>query len=107
MANNQLELEQEEAAPEMLPLQPLSSSGQRKQQNKGIAWVLTSFIFCPCHLPITLGILAAIFGGTALGAFFIRYSILAGTIITLIWLAGTWYSFRLLRAKSTTACSIR
>ncbi|HLG75581.1 MAG TPA: hypothetical protein VKX46_04165, partial [Ktedonobacteraceae bacterium] len=73
-------------------LEPLSTTRERSQaqqpvkterskRRRGITWVLGSFLFCPCHLPITLGILAAVFGGTALGAFFIRYSIIAGVII--------------------------
>lgn len=85
--------------------QPVTT--EKGKRRRGITWVLGSFLLCPCHLPITLGILTAVFGGTALGAFFIHYSIIAGVIITLLWLAGTWYGFRLLRAKSPTACAIR
>ena len=86
--------------------QQTSSPSQNKAQRHGIAWVMGSFLFCPCHLPLTLGLLAAIFGGTALGAVLVHYSLIAGVVITLIWAAGTWYGFRKLRATSTSACAI-
>ena len=104
MASTQLELApQTPAQKEQLAT---SSLKQNKAQRHGIAWVIGSFLFCPCHLPLTLGLLAAIFGGTALGAVFVHYSLIAGVIITAIWVAGTWYGFRKLRATSTIACAI-
>ena len=36
---------------------------------KGMALLATGILACPCHLPLTLGLLAVVFGGTALGAF--------------------------------------
>ncbi len=90
--------------------QPTTSSAsqdkRKKSQRHGIAWVMGSFLFCPCHLPLTLGLLAAIFGGTALDAVLVHYSLIAGVIITTIWATGTWYGFRKLRAKSTVTCAI-
>ena len=35
-----------------------------RQEGRGMAWMIGAFIFCPCHLPITLSILALLFGGT-------------------------------------------
>ena len=104
MIQNQLEQIPQETVTTAPPAK-LYSSYSSKQQRRGVAWVLGSFIFCPCHLPLTLGVLAAIFSGTALGAFVIHYSLLAGAIITLVWAAGTWYGFRQLRARQT--CAIR
>ncbi len=83
-----------------------TSPSQNKAQRHGIVWIMGSFLFCPCHLPLTLGLLAAIFGGTALGAVLVHYSLIAGIVITSIWATGTWYGFRKLRATSTTACAI-
>jgi hypothetical protein len=89
------------------PETPLYVSDNGKKQRQGVAWVLGSFVFCPCHLPFTLGLLAAIFSGTALGAVVTHYSIIAGIIITLVWASGTWYGFRKLRAsQKTAACAI-
>lgn len=83
---------------------PVYETGKQK---RGIAVILGSFIFCPCHLPLTLGLLAALFGGTVLGAFLLRYSILVGIVTTLIWLVGTWYGFRQMRARTTCALPVR
>jgi Fe2+ transport system protein B len=105
MAYSQTELApQVPALKEQTTILSPSQDKSKKTQRHGIAWVMGSFLFCPCHLPLTLGLLAAIFGGTALGAVLVHYSILAGVIITSIWAAGTWYGFRKLRA--TTACAI-
>ena len=83
------------------------TQNKSKAQRHGIAWVMGSFLFCPCHLPLTLGLLVAIFGGTVLGTVVVHYSLLVGVLITLIWAAGTWYGFRKLRAsQSTVACAI-
>ncbi len=106
MTRSQLELASPQPVQKELPARPSPTRNENKTQRHGIAWVLGSFLFCPCHLPLTLGLLAAIFGGTALGAVVVHYSLLAGVIITLIWVAGTWYGFRKLRATSTTACAI-
>ena len=37
-------------------------------ERRGRRWIFGSFAFCPCHLPLTLGILVTVFGGTAAGA---------------------------------------
>jgi len=105
MTQRHLELELQTPTHEE-PSNTLARS-QNKAQRHGIAWVMGSFLFCPCHLPLTLGLLAAIFGGTALGAFVVHYSLLAGGVITLLWVTGTWYGFRKLRStRSAVACAI-
>ena len=91
--------------PEAVDVRPTNNDS--RQQKRGIAWVLGSFLFCPCHLPLTLGLLAAIFSGTALGGVVLHYSLFAGAIVTLIWAAGTWYGFRQLRARQTCAIPLR
>ena len=96
-------LQSQESTFDAPPANVRSSSNVGKQQQRGTLWVIGSFVFCPCHLPITLGLLAAIFSGTALGALVVHYSIIAGTITTLIWAVGTWYGFRQLRARQTCA----
>jgi len=74
----------------------------RRNQRRGILCIIGSFAFCPCHIPITLGILIMLFSGTALGAFLVDNIILVGAGITLLWIAGTWYGFRQLRSTKCT-----
>jgi len=66
-------------------------------EKRGMMWVIGAFVFCPCHLPITLGVLALLFGGTAAGALLRAHPYVAGTVVTLLWAAGTWRGFRLVR----------
>ena len=64
---------------------------------RGVAWVIGSFALCPCHLPITLAVMAAVLSGTALGVLFRSHLFLAGAIISITWLAGTLHGFNLMR----------
>ena len=70
-------------------------------QNRGLIWVIGAFLICPCHLPITLGLGAMLLAGTAAGAALQGHPVIAGTIISLAWVAATWRGFRLLRISSS------
>lgn len=75
-------------------------------ERRGRRWIFGSFIFCPCHLPLTLGILATVLGGSALGAMVRDHAWLAGSVITAAWVAGTWRGFRLVRLAEKGACPL-
>jgi len=76
-------------------------------ERRGRWWVFGSFVFCPCHLPLTLALLVSVFGGTALGVVVRDHAWVAGSVVTAAWVAGTWYGFRLLRrAQSGGACPL-
>ena len=64
---------------------------------RGIAWIIGSFVLCPCHLPITLAVVVALLSGTAIGALVRGHLYIAGTIISITWLAGTLHGFNLMR----------
>ena len=66
--------------------------------SRGMAWVIGAFVICPCHLPLTLALAATLLAGTAAGAALRAHPHVAGTVITLTWLAATWHGFRLLRS---------
>ena len=68
-----------------------------------MAWMIGAFVFCPCHLPITLSVLALMLGGTAAGALLRAHPYYAGAIVTLLWIAGTWRGFVLVRRASAFA----
>jgi hypothetical protein len=70
----------------------------RTLENRGMAWMIGAFVFCPCHLPVTLGALALLLGGTAAGALLRAHPYIAGVIVTLLWAAGTWRGYQLIRA---------
>ena len=66
-------------------------------ERRGVLWIMAAFLICPCHLPLTLWLAATLLGGTALGVALRSHRILAGVVITLVWLAATWHGLRLLR----------
>ncbi len=78
---------------------------QKAKTRRGVWWVAGSFLLCPCHLPVTLMVLSVVLGGTALGAALQEHAILAGSVVTVAWGAGTWRGIRHLRAaRSCTTC---
>jgi cytochrome c biogenesis protein CcdA len=68
-----------------------------QRERRGVAWVIGSFVLCPCHLPITLALIGLVLSGTALGALYRGHLFLAGAIISIVWLAGTLHGFNLMR----------
>jgi cytochrome c biogenesis protein CcdA len=77
----------------------MATSCQTPQQfeNRGMMWMIGAFVFCPCHLPITLSALALLLGGTAAGALLRAHPYIAGAVVTLLWAAGTWRGLVLVR----------
>ena len=65
--------------------------------------MIGAFVFCPCHLPITLRALALLLGGTVAGAALRAHPYIAGMIVTLLWAAGTWRGFALVNRAKTAA----
>jgi hypothetical protein len=72
-------------------------------ESRGLAWVLGAFVICPCHLPLTLGLAAAVLSGTAAGALLSGHLYIAGTVISLVWLAATWHGIRYMRSARSNA----
>ena len=77
-------------------------------ERRGRWWLIVSFLACPCHLPLSLGILAGVLGGTALGAALRDHALLAGLIIAAAWLAGTARGLLLIRRgeRGQLACAV-
>jgi hypothetical protein len=72
-------------------------------EKRGVLWIMGAFLICPCHLPLTLWLAATLLGGTALGAALWGHRVIAGAVITLVWLAATWRGFHLLRSARAYA----
>jgi len=91
--------------PEAAPVLP---QGTPALERRGRAWLLWSFLLCPCHLPLSLGVLTALLAGTSVGAALRDHTWVAGALITTTWLLGTAYGFRLIRRAQRTggACPI-
>ena len=71
----------------------------------GILLTVTGFLACPCHLIVTLPLLASVLAGTALGSFLTRNTglvfIFAGTYFIVALLLGYWLLFGPARRMST------
>jgi len=61
-------------------------------------WVVGGFVFCPCHLPITLAVLASVLAGTTVGVMLREHVVLAASLITGVWILATWRGIWLLRS---------
>ena len=66
-------------------------------ERRGRWWLLASFLACPCHLPLTLGVLGAVLGGTAAGVALREHTVIAGLLIAAVWIAGTGRGLLLVR----------
>lgn len=69
----------------------------------GLVLTVTGFLACPCHLIITLPLLASLLAGTALGSFLARNSglvyTLAGVYFVVALALGAWFLFGPARGK--------
>ncbi len=74
--------------------------GQRSRERKGRKWLLVSFLFCPCHLPVIMAVLGVLFGGTALGAVVGRNTIGVGIVFGVIYAILLAVGFRHLKAAT-------
>lgn len=61
---------------------------------RGYLAIVTAFIACPCHLPVTLPLLIGLAGGTALGTFLSQNALLIYASSTLYFLGGLWLGWR-------------
>ncbi len=78
-------------------------------ERRGRAWLLWSFLLCPCHLPLSLGVLTTVLAGTSLGVILRDHVWVPATLITALWVIGTGYGFRFLRQaeRANGSCPVR
>lgn len=78
-------------------------------ERRGRAWLLWSFLLCPCHLPLSLAALTTVLAGTSLGVVLRDHVWVAGSLITAAWVVGTGFGFRLIRQaeRAGGACPTR
>ena len=103
-----MQAEQSQRPPEPLTGVPAAPESPVALERRGRAWLLWSFLLCPCHLPLTLGVVALVFGSSAVGVAVREHTWVAASILTAAWLAGTGYGFRLVRRaeRAGGACTV-
>jgi hypothetical protein len=78
-------------------------------ERRGRAWLLWSFLLCPCHLPLSLAALTTVLAGTSFGVLLRDHVWVAAALISGAWVLGTGYGFRLIRQaeRANGACPTR
>ena len=69
----------------------------RRLEKRGRWWLALSYVLCPCHLPVTLGLLGVAFGGSALGTIVAGHTTWIGIALTAGYAVVLWRGFRQLR----------
>ena len=69
----------------------------REHEKRGRRWLVVSYFFCPCHVPITLTLAGVAFGGTALGAAITGNALRVGIVLTAAYGVVLWRGFRQIR----------
>ena len=78
--------------------EPVSVPADREK--KGRKWLIVSFLFCPCHLPVVMTVLGVLFGGSAFGALVSRNTIGVGIVSGVIYAILLTIGFRHLRSAT-------
>lgn len=76
-----------------LPDDPMA----RRHERRGRRWLVVSYVLCPCHIPITLAVLGALLGGSAVGAVVARNAVAVGVGLTVGYAGVLWLGFRQIR----------
>ncbi len=76
-----------------LPADPTA----RSHEKRGRRLLITSFLFCPCHVPILLALVGALLGGTVVGAALTGNALRVGVVLTSIYAVLVWRGFRQIR----------
>lgn len=71
--------------------------GARLMEKRGRRWLIVSYVLCPCHLPVTLGLLGLALGGTALGTAVAGNAGWVAIILTGLYAAVLWRGFQRIR----------
>lgn len=69
----------------------------RRFEQRGRKWLVASYVFCPCHTPLVLAAIAAVFGGTTFGAALTGNALRVGVVLTSIYGVLLWRGFRKIR----------
>ncbi len=73
----------------------------------GYVLLVTAFLACPCHLPVTLPLLLAVLGGTSLGTFLAGHPELIGLAALVYFVTALAAGWALLRQRAETAPALR
>jgi len=83
-----------------------SDPAARKLENRGRLWIVVAYVLCPCHLPVTMSLLAMALGGTTLGGLLATNAWPVGIALGALSALAVWRAFRhLRRAQAAGDCA--
>jgi hypothetical protein len=90
-------------------LTPTTPDVAPRLERRGRAWLVWSFLLCPCHLPWSLAALTAVLAGTSFGVMLREHVWVAATALSAVWAIGTGYGFWLIRQaeRANGTCPVR
>lgn len=68
-------------------------------QIRSSIWMITGFLACPCHLPLTIPLILGLTAGTAVGAFLVNNIWLVAGISTAYFIVSMLFAFRLFKRQ--------
>ncbi|MDE0805559.1 MAG: hypothetical protein OSA99_19840 [Acidimicrobiales bacterium] len=79
----------------------------RLHERRGRRWLVLSYLLCPCHIPITLALIGAVLGGSALGAVLTGNAVRVAVVLTSLYGVVLWRGFRQIRIAKRLEASGR
>lgn len=70
----------------------------RRQENRGRLWLVVAYLLCPCHLPVSMALLAAVFGTGTWASAIVGNPWRVGVTLGVLYALALWRGFRWLRA---------
>ena len=74
-----------------------SSHLTQERFHRGVIWLVSGFLFCPCHLPVTLWLIGSFLTAGALGNTVQNHKLALSVGITIVWLLPTIRGIWLMR----------
>ena len=78
-------------------LAPKADREARRAENRGRFWLVVSHVLWPCHLPVTMTLVVAAAGGTAVGAALTASMWRLGAVLAALYALALWRGFHHLR----------
>lgn len=69
----------------------------RREEQRGRRWLMLSYVFCPCHVPIVMAAVGAAFGGTTWGASVAGNGLPVGGALVVLYAVVVWRGFHHIR----------
>lgn len=84
-----------------------SDPSARPHERRGHRWLVVACFVCPCHAPIALALLGALFGGSAIGAVAAGSVLQVALVLGCACAAALWMAHRQIRRAKRIEATAR